>query len=283
MAEDKRVEKLRELSLNEIHKVTLEIVKKIIAICEKKNITYYTAYGSLIGAVRHKGFIPWDDDFDIVMLRPDYDMFVNYCIENSKTLHPYKLINQTTDKNYPFMISRFCDCRYKMIRTDGGENASMGIFVDIYPFDGLGNDSLQIRENMLLKKKLLLIAFTFASIKNWFTKGFVKCLIKFLLCSMFHAIGKKKIVGLIEKMRKIHSVEDSKYVGCVIWDSAMVFFEKEWFSKTKLMDFEDIKVAVPYKYHEVLVTSYGNYMELPPKEAQVPTHAYKIVKKDVCD
>lgn len=270
---------MRELNLDEIHKVTLEVVKKIIAICEAQNITYYTAYGSLIGAVRHKGFIPWDDDFDIIMLRPDYDRFVNYCIENSEALHPYKLINQTTVKDYPFMISRFCDCKYNMIRNNGEINAGMGVFVDIYPFDGLGNDSLKIRESMLLKKQLLLRAFTYATINTWHSDSFMKNLIKIPLCGIFHIIGKKYLANLIEKTRRTYSVEDSKYVGCVIWDSGMVFFEKEWFSKVEMMDFEDIKIAVPYKYHEVLVTSYGNYMELPPKSKQVPLHGYKIVEK----
>ena len=274
---------MRYLDLDEIHKVTLDVVKKIISICEEQNITYYTMYGSLIGAVRHKGFIPWDDDFDIIMLRPDYDRFMQYCIENSEALYPYKLINRNTSKDYAFNISRFCDCRYEMIRDNNEPSAGMGIFVDIYPFDGLGNSATKIREETLVKKQALLYAISWAGSSKWFSDSLIKNLIKIPLSLLFHMSGKNYWLNRLKKFREKNSVDDSKYVGCVVWDAGMVFFEKKWFSKTKLMDFEDIKVTVPYNYHEVLVTSYGNYMELPPKEAQVPTHAYKIVKKDACD
>ena len=274
---------MRYLDLDEIHKVTLDVVKKIISICEEQNITYYTMYGSLIGAVRHKGFIPWDDDFDIMMLRPDYDRFMQYCIENSEALYPYKLINRNTAKDYAFNISRFCDCRYEMIRDNNESSAGMGIFVDIYPFDGLGNSATKIREETLVKKQALIHAISWAESSKWFSNNLLKNLIKIPLCLLFHMGGKNYWLNRLKKYREKNSVNDSKYVGCMVWDPGMVFFEKEWFSKTRLMDFEDIKVTVPYNYHEVLVTSYGNYMELPPKEAQVPTHAYRIVKKDVCD
>ena len=67
------------LTIEEIHEGTLIILKKIIEICDKINVNYFIAYGTLIGAVRHQGFIPWDDDLDIIMLRPEYDKFVAYC------------------------------------------------------------------------------------------------------------------------------------------------------------------------------------------------------------
>ena len=274
---------MRYLDLDEIHKVTLDVVKKIISICEEQNITYYTMYGSLIGTVRHKGFIPWDDDFDIMMLRPDYDRFMQYCIENSEALYPYKLINRNTAKDYTFNISRFCDCRYEMIRDNGEVSAGMGIFVDIYPFDGLGNSATMIREKILLKKQVLIRAVLCSESKKWFSGSLFRGLLKYPLSIVFNKGSKAYWLGKLKRFREQYSVKDSKYVGCVIWDDGMVFFEKEWFNKTILMDFEDIKVAVPYKYHEVLVTIYGNYMELPPKEDQVPTHAYRIVKKYACD
>ena len=81
-----------ELSIEQIHKVTLDIVKRMSDICEKIGVNYYVAYGSLIGAVRHKGFIPWDDDFDVVMLRDDYEKFCDYCIHHQDEIKPYKLL-----------------------------------------------------------------------------------------------------------------------------------------------------------------------------------------------
>ena len=77
-----------ELNIEQIHKVTLDIVKRMSNICEKIGVNYYVAYGSLIGAVRHKGFIPWDDDFDVVMLRDDYEKFCDYCIHHQDEMKP---------------------------------------------------------------------------------------------------------------------------------------------------------------------------------------------------
>ena len=71
-----------ELTIDDVHNVTLKLVEKLIQICDAVGVNYYVAYGSLIGAVRHKGFIPWDDDFDVVMLRNDYEKFCDYCIHH---------------------------------------------------------------------------------------------------------------------------------------------------------------------------------------------------------
>ena len=89
----------KELNIDQIHQITLEIVKKLIEICDEINVNYYVAYGSLIGTVRHKGFIPWDDDFDVVMFRDDYEKFCKYCIIHQNEIKPYKLLNRETEKN----------------------------------------------------------------------------------------------------------------------------------------------------------------------------------------
>lgn len=104
---------MKELSIQEIHEGTLGILKKIIDICDKVGVNYYLAYGSLIGAVRHGGFIPWDDDLDIVMLRPDYEVFCQYCMKHEQELYPFKLINRQSEKNILIILLdlMICDIR----------------------------------------------------------------------------------------------------------------------------------------------------------------------------
>lgn len=104
---------MKELSIQEIHEGTLGILKKIIDICDKVGVNYYLAYGSLIGAVRHGGFIPWDDDLDIVMLRPDYEVFCQYCMKHERELYPFKLINRQSEKNILIILLglMICDIR----------------------------------------------------------------------------------------------------------------------------------------------------------------------------
>ena len=129
----------RELSLEEVHKETLNVLKKIDEICEHNDIKYSIMYGTLIGYMRHNGFIPWDDDMDVCMLRPEYDKFVAYCNEHEEELYPFKLMSKYTADDYPFNLQRFCDTRFKMVKTDGLSDAGMGLFIDIYPLDALGN------------------------------------------------------------------------------------------------------------------------------------------------
>ena len=129
---------MKELSIEEIHEGTLGILKKIIEICDEINVNYFLAYGSLIGAVRHGGFIPWDDDLDIVMLRPDYEIFNQYCLKHERELYPFKLINRKNEKKYPYNIARFNDLRYRDIYENVQEYDS-GMFIDVYPLDGAGH------------------------------------------------------------------------------------------------------------------------------------------------
>ena len=95
----------KELSLDEIHKVTLDTLKIIISICERMKINYFLAYGSLLGAVRHGGFIPWDDDCDLIMTRGDYEKFISYCKENEDSLKPFCIMDESSVADYPYGIA----------------------------------------------------------------------------------------------------------------------------------------------------------------------------------
>ena len=130
------MEERKELTIEEIHEGTIGILKKIIELCDMLQVNYYIMYGSLIGAVRHHGFIPWDDDLDIAMLRPEYEKLCSYCETHQGELGHFALMNRRTAKEYPYNISRFCDMRYSMEKKDTIPGAGMGMFVDIYPFDG---------------------------------------------------------------------------------------------------------------------------------------------------
>ena len=88
--------------------------------------------------MRHGGFIPWDDDLDIVMLRPDYEVFCQYCMKHERELYPFKLINRQSEKKYPYNIARFNDLRYKAVYENVQEYDS-GMFIDVYPLDGAGH------------------------------------------------------------------------------------------------------------------------------------------------
>lgn len=272
----------RELSLEEIHNVTIDILKKIIAICEEINIDYYIAYGSLIGAVRHKGFIPWDDDCDLVMLRPDYEKFCKYCQDNEERLRPYKMVTRETMKKYPYNIGRFNDMSYEAVY-DNVIQYDSGVFVDIYPLDGAGNE-INKRIDKIRKKKSNIFRILLWSIDAHFEPStynkWYRTIIKYFIRLYSKCRGSEYFLNKLESLKKSYNFENSKYVAEMTWDSGLVLYKKEWFVDTVLFDFEGLEVKAPVGYDEFLKCHYGNYMELPPETERVPHHEYRVYRRE---
>lgn len=134
----------RKLTFREAQLGAYEVLKFIDKICKKHNLVYFLMYGSLIGAIRDKGIIPWDDDIDVMMPRPDYDKLIKYCGEHEKELYPFKLFENSLIPEYPHPIARMSDMRYK-IEFNNEKDYGIGLFVDIYPLDGIGNNFKQAR------------------------------------------------------------------------------------------------------------------------------------------
>lgn len=273
---------MRELSISEIHEAILKTFEELELIFNKLNINYFIAYGTLIGAVRHKGFIPWDDDFDVILLRPDFDKFVDYCHKNiNNTMSKYKLMDYTNTINYPFTIPRFCNLNYEMI-SDDYKDINMGIFIDIYPYDGLGNSKKKAIKKLTVQKKFYMIALSSVIKKKVSYDG--KNILKLCLSYFIFLYAKNKSsIYFIDKLIQLKDkfkLDDSKYIGCVVWDFDLVPKEKKWFLDIDYLEFEGHKVKVPIGYDEVLKESYGNYMKLPPINEQKASHNYRIYSKE---
>ena len=271
----------QELGIKEIHNATLEIVKKIAEICDEININYYVIFGSLIGAIRHKGFIPWDDDFDIAMLRPDYDKFLEYCEKNGTSLYPLKLLNRNSCKNYPYTISRMNDFRYKAVY-DNIIPYDSGLFVDIYPFDGYGSDP-QLAVKKMSKRKTCLMYLVNWAIREKFKspqRGGVLAQIARRTCfNISHILGKDWFLDQFEKLSETFPYSESNYVGIVCWEKEVILYDKKSFEDYLLVPFENIQVKIPIGYKEILELEYGDYMKLPPENERVASHEYKLYRR----
>lgn len=129
-------------------------------ICEEQNFRYSLIYGTFIGSVRHHGYIPWDDDVDIMMPRRDYDWFLEYMKIHREEYSDWRIFNLEECKEYPYMITRISDDRY-IIKMENEKPYGIGVFIDIYPYDGLGTtekeavtyDYFQKKLNQLVKLK----------------------------------------------------------------------------------------------------------------------------------
>lgn len=129
---------MKELSLREVQLGELEILKRLDSICREQGLKYFLYAGTMIGAVRHKAFIPWDDDIDVAMPRRDYDRLMAWWDEHGAQEAPLRMMNIHTNPKYIYPISRLCDTRYQ-VDYEGTREYGLGLFVDIYPFDGCGS------------------------------------------------------------------------------------------------------------------------------------------------
>ena len=271
----------------EMQEVELEILKVLSQICEEQKLDYFLMYGTLLGAARHKGFITWDDDLDIMMKRSDYDKLLVYLIEHEEELKPYKLFSKENNSDYPFMIARFCDTRYKYV-ANNEKDCGMGLFVDIYPLDGAGHSWKEVQKRGDYFRFLSSMCFL-ASRKHFFVdhieysskKSVKQTMIKFPLYLLAKAVGVKFWFKRLERLKDKYKYEECSYVGPTTWQSdyRRDVMKKEWVDETIFIDFEDVKFRVPKYYKEVLKHKYGNYMEMPPVEKRVATHDYKAYRK----
>ena len=270
----------KELTTQEIQSISLEILKQVTDICEQLNLRYFIMYGTLIGVVRHKGFIPWDDDVDIMMPRPDHDKLVDYLLSNP--IENMKVFNRGTCKEYPYMITRISDDRY-YLDMENEKPFGMGVFIDIYPFDGLGDTQKEALSYGMKGDRLS--SFCYQATREHFaietTTSFWRKMLKWPVYMFSKLIGKDYFQNKIESLNGKYQYDESEYVGCFVWLSGGMkdIFKREWFDEYIMAKFEDCDFRIPKKYDEVLKHGYGNYMILPPEEERIGHHYYKVYKK----
>lgn len=272
--------------MSEIQQISLEILKKITDICDREGFRYYLIYGTLIGAVRHRGFIPWDDDVDIIMPRPDHTRLFAFLKEHTDLLEVLKLkvFSRENVPGYKYGIPRICDTRY-IISTSNERDCGMGVFIDVYPLDGLGN-SYEEAVTMMRES-----SFWLHRIANAIKKHIeipralnIKGKIVFML-NRFRdkLLGVKYLFAKQSKSIRKYNYSDSEYVGPVQWyftKPEKVVFDKSIFEERIKLPFEKYEFYVPREYDRLLTQEYGDYMSFPPVEKRVYHHQYKAFRKD---
>lgn len=266
---------MKEMTLKEIQNESFKVLLKIKEICEKENLQFFLFFGTLLGAVRHNGFIPWDDDIDVWMPRDDYEKFIEYCIVHAEEIKPFELKHYKTCKEYIYPIARLSDSRYTVKYTDTKEYG-LGLFVDIYPVDGYNPvDTAHIRK---IKRNTSLIGIMSADKFIPSTVNPLKNIPKYpvYLFSKFRNLNK-----LLEKQDKLcrkYSMNDCGMVACTIWEAEKPF-NKEEIESTVNFSFEGVEMPVPIGYDSILTKLYGDYMKLPPESERNGHHFYSAFRK----
>ena len=271
---------MRELSLREMQSGALEILKWFIACCENHDWDYFLTYGTLLGAVRHQGFIPWDDDIDVMMPREDYEQFIAFCNRNKEKNMPFELMHYSCNKKYIYPIARISDSRYSVIYSNAPDYG-LGLFIDVYPIDACGNNIEEVKK-YINETKALRSMVVLSGLEKFVPSktSLLKTPIKF--CAFLYS----KLRGCNYFLRKVDTkakkrVMGDAYYSCVIWEfSTNNMWTKEDFDGYEYTDFEGIKVRIPKTFDSVLQRNYGNYMELPPMDERVPHHEYVAYRKN---
>ena len=271
--EDIRYQEVTDI--REIQQMELGIMEYIHEVCQKIGVKYFLAYGSLIGAVRHKGFIPWDDDMDICMLREDYEKLQDYLIA-----HPdnrYEVMSYKNNLNYVYPFMKVQDNQTYLLEEDVRIDSNMGIYVDIFPVDGY-EDDVEFKNKMTkLIKKRQLSCYTFKGITN--TKSVLNSLLRYVSVIIFYFTNTNKYVAQIEELAKSRKVSDYEQVDYLIYkDMNKPVWRREWLEQVTTGIFEGKEFTIPKNYHEILTSDYGDYMQLPPVEQRVSHHDFKLWK-----
>lgn len=268
---------MKKMTSEDIQRVSLEILRDIHSFCVENDIFYTLCGGTLIGAIRHNGFVPWDDDIDIAMPRPDYDKFI--CTYRSKS--GYKLLSrevQGGDKGVYIAYSRVCEMEKTYVDTSyqPWSAYNTGIWIDIMPLDGASSVETEEKKRLALAKRTFLcLGWARKSVVPFWKARSVFDFFKLIYCVLFFYKRYKAADKLIEICRK----EDYKTSSYFTDLSVVHYGLKEYNSKELLRD----KILWPFGQDNFYVLSgfdswlrhiYGDYMKLPPKEKQVKPHDF---------
>lgn len=263
--------------LKKLHNEQLKILDEFDRICTKYNLTYFLVGGTLLGAVRHKGFIPWDDDLDVSMPREDYEKLINVYYKDIKD--NFYIDHYTSNKNYYKPFAKMKLKNTKFIEKDTQNvKSNQEIWVDIFPLDYTINDNISKKQKKYIEK--------IHHINMMKSKVNVK-LNKFkkIIVAVFFSLFSNATLGKIQEkiMKKQNSIYDTKYY--INFGSQYGIIKQkhliEKYYPIKKIEFEEKKYNVPNDYDYVLKKIYGeNYMELPPIEKRVTHNPIKIIFSD---
>lgn len=253
--------------LKHLQRLELMILKDFIKICEENNLTYYIYAGSLLGAIRHNGFIPWDDDLDVVMFRDHYEKFKKIFLATPN--EKYELLTNETSDDYFHLLSKLM-IKGTLFEEEWVNQVDfhVGINMDIFVLDDLANNKFkrfyQLKKSFLYNKLLIMSKIKLDDLP------FVTKAVTHL---GYHVLNLFKIKPSTINRRCLNFLKKYRDENCeCVFDISAtaeeypLIYHKKDFNKVVKVKFEDIEVNAPINYDKILKNLYGNYMELPPKD-----------------
>ena len=264
-------------SLNEVQLASKEVVEELLKVCQENHIRYFALGGTLLGCVRHKGFIPWDDDIDLGFPREDYERLLKILEKNRFQLTTYE-----TDPTHISYFAKLTTDSVKVIKHRGEHDVELAVWVDLFPLDGMPKNAFQrkIYIKRVMFQKLL---YKFSLIDNVMYDKHRGKMHNFLIwfgktLRLHKILNYKHVLNRIDKLLKKYPYEDSEYVANLMgaWSQKEIF-PKAYYDDAVLYPFEDIYLNAPKAYDAILTQMYGDYMTPPAQDNR--DHHHTELKK----
>ena len=258
---------MREVSFEESKQIMVKTLESIDRCCRENNIKYSLCWGTMIGAIRHHGFIPWDDDIDLMMSREDHDRFLK--VYNDPK---YAIYTPKVDKNDLYLNTKIYD-KKTSVYIKNRSKSFFGVWVSIFPYDNAPDVKLRQWE---MKRDFWLILYRI-KIHDFLGYGLMRRVVKRIIRILLLPFSSFWLYNRIVNCLTAYNSQQTKRV-CIWYGTPYKkfrYFPKELLDECMDVDFEELKSKIIKGYDEFLKITYGDYMTFPPESERVPKHNYK--------
>lgn len=267
---------MKRLEIEEIKKYSFDVLCKVADVCEQNQLSYSLTGGTLLGAIRHKGFIPWDDDIDIMMPRPDYDRFIDIVSKGDYGFNLFSMENCGGVYWYPFAKACHPDTMLKekaMISND----IQLGVYVDIFPVDGMGKTYKAAKMRCMIFQFIHGLKITSrwngyqkSKLRKWYYEPF-----RYVCYLISKIMPRSWIDRMVDRYIRRIPFTTSIYAGRLVGDfGSKEVMKKLLFDRKIKAIFEGRSFDIIEDYDTFLKTLYGDYMQMPPVEKRVTHHEF---------
>lgn len=274
---------MKKIESTECKKILVVLLKKFRSLCMENDLSYCLAYGTLLGAIRHQGFIPWDDDIDICMTQTDYEKFISlFEDQNIEKDEIILLTPEIADKNgifYQYPFAKLVDNK-TVIKEKYNEKNEFGIYLDIFPITGVPS-SLKAQKSLMKKLRKLHDGLCY-SVMGFEKNNSFKNIIKNMYITLFKIQGYKKFRDKLCIISFQENYDDCSQVAHLVWGGYNVkkeVYYKSMYTELIMANFENNEFLIPKAFDQLLTNQYGDYTEYPPINER-KGHEYSAYWKD---